>query len=66
MRNLKETIKDFPVEMELHQFGKEFKEFQMVEMKNLQRKEKHDNYKKFQLLVFRRYMIGKGSIHNYL
>ena len=56
MRNLKETITDFPPSTELHHFGyMGFKEYRMVEMKNLTG---DDNYHNFQLIVFNHYMVA--------
>ena len=52
---MKKTIREFPRSTELHHFGyMGFKDFPMVEMKNL---EAHEHYKRFQLIVFNHYMV---------
>ena len=56
MKNLKNTIIDFPHNTELHQFGYHgCKEYRMVEMKSL---DGQDNYKNYQLIVFNHYMVA--------
>ena len=56
MKNLKETITDFPHNTELHQFGFHgCKEYRMVEMMSL---DGQDSYKNYQLIVFNHYMVA--------
>ena len=56
MKNLKETIIDFPPNTELHQFGYNgCKEYRMGGMKTL---DGQDSYKKYQLWVFHHYMVA--------
>ena len=55
MRHLKETIKDFPPDMELHHYGpKVVKEFPMVRMRN----GTEEKFRRFQLLVFNSYLLA--------
>ena len=53
---MKNTIRDFPDNVELHHFGYNgVKEFRLVEMKSL---DGQDSYKNYQLIVFNRYMVA--------
>ena len=55
MKNLKETIIDFPLNTELHQYGFHgCKEYRLVEMKSWDAKD----YKNYQLWVFPHYMVA--------
>ena len=54
LKILKTTIKNFPLNMELHEFGYiDFKDIPEVEMKTLD----VDDFKEFQLIVFNHYMV---------
>ena len=54
LKILKSTIKNFPLNMELHEFGYiDFKDIPEVEMKTLD----VDDFKKFQLIVFSHYIV---------
>ena len=53
LKNLKRTVKNFPDNMELHEFGyMGAKTFELVEMKTLD-----DDFKEFQLIVFSHYIV---------
>ena len=57
MKKLKENIKEFPEDVDLHNLGPLVKECESIDMKILN----SENYKNYQLLIFQDY-LGKVSL----